>query len=423
MNFSHKSEKYIEIIYNNFNTCMLNKVINPNSNSVETVFFKNFLNLIKKAERFIHSRNIQNNISKKHIIIDSVKQMRFPTIYMSNFFPENIKKSIETDTLFEYEYNTILDDRNINFHFYTHNNHLSYNKLDIYVNYMLMWIFIVNLYSENKCSKKLNIFIFLTDFEKELPQNNITILDKEQINTGYTIVCSPTSEIVIYRNEEWFKVFIHETLHNFGFDFSTTPTKEFDKNISKLFPINTDLKIYESYCEAWARIINVCFCSYNILLNKNKNEIKHFTNEFVSYCDFLLQIERVFSLYQVNKILNYNGINYEHIYKNDNISVTTRNNLYKEKASVFSYFIVTSILLNDYTNFLKWCKTNNLIIIKFNKIPRTIYSFYEFIKNNYKNKLYIQSLKCIEKITHSKKINNNDKLFNKSLRMTILELN
>jgi hypothetical protein len=201
MNFSHKSEKYIEIIYNNFNTCMLNKVINPNSNSHENVFFKNFLNLIKKTESYIYSRNIQKNIIKKHSIIDSVKQMNFPTIYMSNFFPENIKKSVESDTLFEYEYNTILDDRIINFHFYSHNNHLSYNKLDMYVNYMLMWIFILNLYSENKCSKKLNIFIFFTDFEKQLPQDNITILNKEQINTGYTIVCSPISEIVIYRNE------------------------------------------------------------------------------------------------------------------------------------------------------------------------------------------------------------------------------
>lgn len=414
MELSNHSKKYIEIIYNKFNSCMLNKEINPNSNSVETSFFRNFYKQIKKADNFIHSDIIQNSISKRYTNIETSKQILFPKTYNNSFLPESIKKNIEMNTLLQFDYNTILDKRNINFHFYTHDVSMA-QKLDSYVNHMLMWIYILNSYVENNCSQLLDIFIFLTDAEKNLPDNNIIILNKENVNTGFTSSCSLVSEIVIYRKEEWFKVFIHETMHNFGLDFSLTNTSEFHNKISSLFPINTDFKIYESYCETWARIINACISSYSIL--NNKNDI----NSFIMYSDFFIQIERVFSLYQANKILEYNGISYDNLYKNDSISVVSRNTLYKEHASVFSYYIITSILLNDYGKFLKWCNKNNFGVIKFNKTPRTLYSFFNFIKTNYKSDTYVHTLRCIKNI--NKKNNfDNDNTFKKSLRMTILEM-
>ena len=412
MDISNQSKKYIQIIYDKFNSCMINRTINPNSNSVETLFFKNFFTRIKKAHTYIHSKAIQNNISKRYINIESTKQMKFPEIYNSAFLPESIKNNIELNTLIEFDYNTKLDERVINFHFYSHDASIS-NKLDNYVNYMLIWVYILNSYVENKCSQQLDVFLFLTNYEKQLPNNNILILNKENVNTGYTSICLPKSEIVIYRKEEWFKVFIHETIHNFGLDFSITRTDEVNQKLSRLFPINSDFKLYESYCEFWARIINACFCSYSIL--NNNNDI----NNFILYCDFLIQIERVFSLYQTNKILEYNGLSYNNLYKNDLISLSSRN-LYKEHASVFSYYVITSILLNDYTKFLKWCNNNNFEMIKFNKSPRTINSFFNFIKSNYKTDTYITSLKCIKNINKRNNFDH-DKILKKSLRMTILE--
>jgi hypothetical protein len=418
MLFSSKSQEYVKLIYNDFNKCMLNREINQKSNSIETTFLKQLFKLIKQSEKYIQSAAIKKNIFKHNINIDAIKQIKFPTIYNSNFFPENIKKNIEETTTTLIEYNAVLDGRVINFYFYTHDNsNLPTNTLDIYINYMLMWIHILNLYGENKCSKFLNIFIFLTDFKKTVPSNNFTILSPQEVNTGFTIVCSKISEIVIYRKEEWFKVFLHETLHNFGFEFSTMRLSEFNNNISRLFPIQSKFNLFESYCETWARIINAVFCSYSILNNKDN------INEFLSYTDFLLQIERVFSLYQANKILNYMGIKYENLFKNDKISIAARKHLYKEKANVFAYYIVTSILMNDYTKFLKWCNVNNFAIMKFNKTPRTLTSFYDFIKNNYDSEIYIKSLKCIQNI--NKKNNNNiknDDILKNSLRMTILEL-
>lgn len=418
MEFSNRSHEYVKYFYDNFSKCMLNKEIDPDSNSIETAFFKGLFDKIKISEKYINSSSLQTKIRKDRINIETVKQIKFPTLYNDSFFPEKIKRVIELNTIKGIIYNTILDKRKINFYFYIQDNNIDDCTLDIYVKNMLMWIYALNTYDGyNTCSQELNIFIFFTDFEKNIPTDNITILSQEHINTAYTITCSKNSEIIIYRKEEWFKVFVHETLHNFGFDFSTMHLKEFNEKIHEIFPINSKFNLYESYCETWARIINAAFCSYNIL--DNKNNIK----SFVSYCDILLQIERIFSLYQTNKILNYFGMKYENLYKKDKISISLRNTLYKEKTNVFAYYIITSIILNDYTDFIKWCNINNFTMIKFNKTPRTLESFYLFIKKKYTNAIYIKSLNCIEKIKKSLTNFKTNSFLNDSLRMTILELN
>jgi len=202
MQFSNQSQEYVEFIYNTFKSCMLDKEINPNSNSIETTFFKNLFEQLKQSEAYITSKRIQNNITKQYINIENTKQIYYPSVYNTNFFPEVIKKGIELNTIKGIIYNTKLDERKIDFYFYTQDTSIPRSTFDTYINYMLMWIYILNLYGNNtSCSQHLNIFIFLTDFKKKIPQNPITILAQEHVNTAYTLVCTPKSEIVIYRKE------------------------------------------------------------------------------------------------------------------------------------------------------------------------------------------------------------------------------
>ena len=74
-------------------------------------------------------------------------------------------------------------------------------------------------YASSECVSKINIVIYLTPFKKVLPDNSIAILDVENANSAVTLACHNPGEIIIYRKEEWFKVFIHETFHSFGLDF------------------------------------------------------------------------------------------------------------------------------------------------------------------------------------------------------------
>ena len=78
----------------------------------------------------------------------------------------------------------------------------------------------------------VSIHLFMTDFKKEIPKSTVDVIDVMNVNSGLSDVCQRDSEIIIYRKEEWFKVFIHETFHSLGLDFSNYSTPEFEKGIS-----------------------------------------------------------------------------------------------------------------------------------------------------------------------------------------------
>ena len=65
------------------------------------------------------------------------------------------------------------------------------------------------------------------------------------------------SKIVIYRDEEWFKVLIHELFHNLDLDFSTMNISKIRQKLLYKFEIKSKYNIYETYCEIWARILNI----------------------------------------------------------------------------------------------------------------------------------------------------------------------
>jgi L-rhamnose isomerase len=68
------------------------------------------------------------------------------------------------------------------------------------------------------------IYIYHTSLLKILPNTNVDILNENNVNTAFTRTCPSNSEIVVFRKEEWFKVFIHETFHSFGIDFASMNT-------------------------------------------------------------------------------------------------------------------------------------------------------------------------------------------------------
>ena len=72
-----------------------------------------------------------------------------------------------------------------------------------------------------------------------------------------------------------------------------------NEKILDIFPVNSEVNLYESYTECWARIMNCLFCSF--INMKNKNDI----NEFLSNAQFFIGFERIFAFFQMVKILNF----------------------------------------------------------------------------------------------------------------------
>ena len=92
--------------------------------------------------------------------------------------------------------------------------------------------------------------MYLTPTVKKLPHNKLEILSQDHCNTAVTTACEKEGEILIFREEEWFKVLIHETFHLLCLDFANMPTyilSEFNKKIRQLMPLRSEYNLFDAY--------------------------------------------------------------------------------------------------------------------------------------------------------------------------------
>lgn len=280
----------------------------------------------------------------------------------------------------------------------------------LYIRKIFMWLYIAEKYASNKCSRVLNLYFYMTNHLKTLPDVVQEPIHMVHVNTAFTLPCSEINYMYLFRSEEWFKVFIHETFHNFGIDFSKMDQKSAEKRILSRFPLPiSDIRIFESYCETWAQTINLLFISYwseskplyltqatskrYSQLNKTKKRAFSSTNPSFSKIrvkmESLLGKERPFSVFQCIKVLNHFDLTYDDIYKTDqhpaNI-VKIRN--YQEKTNVFSYYVLKTILFYHLNVFLEWCIENNENVLDFRKTESTLTKYVKLIEGLYADPEY-----------------------------------
>jgi len=303
--------------------------------------------------------------------------------------------------------------RKITFNFVMSNNEIT-DDVFHFVYLMLIWLYVISKYTQNsRCSKKLNIFIYFNDKKKHLPENKGECFEKKNVNTGFTFTCIPDSEIVIFRKEEWFKVFLHETFHNFALDFSDLDNENTTKFILSIFPVKSKVKLYEAYTDFWARTINCLLCSFMSCNNNKEN--------FLIRAMSCINYERHFSFFQAVKNLNHMNMTYKNLFLKDSSSILMRQE-YKEETSVLSYYIICSIFFNNFEKFLNWCEvfngnTKKSILIQFKNTTENQMELCEYIKNQYKSKEMIDTITTHEKIFALTK----NVFLKKTLRKSILE--
>ena len=201
-------------------------------------------------------------------------------------------------------------------------------------------ILILCLYKSSTLKLNINIDIFMTPFKKKISKDT-KILTSCEVNSGFT---SHNYKICIYRKEELNKVLVHELIHYLELDLNVVEFPDFYKFFN--IPPSTDIKLNESYTEILALVFN------SIIMSKTLTE-----------CKKILNSELKFSLYQVGKILN--------IYQFDNaleFFQSNNNNKFNQTTSVFSYFIVKTILLFNLNTFLELYYTQKINKYNFKKI-------------------------------------------------------
>ena len=370
-------------------------------------------NDMEEASEFIQLTN--DNEHSQIINVNHVNDIPKPDNFENTMFlPNTISNEILSKTGYVYCSQYKILGREVRIYFGLENNK-DIALIDGYKKRVLMWLYILNLYSSKKCSKYLDIYIYLNHQEKKLPNGEMEVLSPIHVNSAFTSCCSERSEIVIFRKEEWFKVFIHETMHNFGLDFCSIENKKMKTIMKNVFQIRSTMLMYESYCEFWGTIINSMFISY---LSK-KNITK---DDFIKKSIKNIESEVLFSLFQMNKILDHMGLEYEDLYENEENNIIKRNYLYKEDTNVFAYYIIKTILLYQYDDFFKWCGTNNLNLINFKKTNKNIELFCEFIVNNYENKDFMEHYTKLGLVFETLKSKRGNKVLINTTKMSILEM-
>jgi len=356
--------------------------------------------------------------------INMISQIPKPSIYDSYFFPTHIQQYINDEASCSLHYSSKVDGREVNLYFILFDELSSEQVLEMNkaVNMIYMWIYIINKYAVGKCSKSISLYLYMTPFKKEFPVNQLITLNAEHVNSGYTTGCKKDTEIVIYRKEEWFKVFIHETFHNFGLDFSDIHLYHVNMKLREIFNVNIEYKLYESYSETWARIINVMFYTYNQVSNdvsstKMIKSIYTPSEQFIQRFHTNMLIEANHSLIHALKILQFMDLNYKMITHKNHDNIAACNHLYHEKSPVFSYYIISGILINNYSEFMNWCNKNNTSLLLFKKTPNNLDKFLSLIQECVRYSPMIKNITRIEKILNRVDIKQ-DYPNSKSLKMT-----
>ena len=201
----------------------------------------------------------------------------------------------------------------------------------------------------------------------------------DHLNSGYT---ESYKELVIYRKEEFLKVFIHECFHLFCLEFSETYTTQYKEMLKSIFKVESDYLLFESVCEYWARTLNCAFVSFFM---KNDMTFQEFEKIFV----LNLSMETIFSMIQMKNYLSLHSLTYEDLLKRRVVP-------YKEETNGFCYYVITSILMFHYQPTMNWFINHNETVLNFSKSNKDLYLFHQYIQSIYNSKEFIDVLKKLK---------------------------
>jgi len=412
----------------------LNKYFKTAKNEISKIRFSaSTIKFIKNIYGSIIKCNLEC-INKANIIKLPFNETTFPKSNNFQGIPDEIRGEIENieQTTKIYEFRVKHRKVRVFFIFPTQGSQLNEKEMMKYIERMFIWLSIAYKYSPVNCAKNLYIYLYLTDLKKVLPAIDASIIGWEHANTAFTYSCreehisshnenndnKDISEIIIFRKEEWFKVFIHETIHCMGLDFSHMDTGFSNSKINSLFNINVDVKLFESYTECLAEIVNtIFFVYYSVINNKNVENMDYIYEKIEEN----MKNEILFSLFQCVKILDHYGLSYKNIYDNTNENHELCKK-YSEKSPIFAYYVLKPILLFYINDFVDWINKNNKGSLSFTKTVENINNYCMFFENFHKTPEYTGVIQNMEKEFHKIKNNTDLRTELETLRMTVFEM-
>jgi hypothetical protein len=387
---------------------MMTPKITPKGEKCVIKLYHMLLKAQKQSESITQHVKIIDELSRvKKYVKNFLSKYSVDAVY---YFPERMMRKVEENgeriisVVFE------LPKRTVRIYFImnatTFSDFSNPKRLNTYLSQLKLWFSFLDEVAPGACAKTLDIKIYLTDEKKTLPIIPGETIGVEHVNSAFSNICQRDGEIVIYRKEEWFKVLIHESLHNYGIDFTLMDQTKMATHLFKVFPIgaNIDNAIFsETYTETWAELLNIAFISLDLMDSEDSNP-----NTFSLYFHFLTQIELLHSLSQTQKILQHFDLSYKSLLERKSAEV------YKQSSHVFEYYILKTVLLVNYGEFLCWADDNMRDLIVFPDDEKKLTSFCDLLERLGKKDFSLRNEKItstIIELTHDE-----------NLRMTICEI-
>lgn len=461
--FSHNkiskdSKKYID-----FQKYIFNKLDSLYKFNIKNLCLDSNLDL-SKFRKFYYSQTYEYKSYVNKIYNSHFNNNKYITQEIKNYIKDG-EKNRENCLLI---YNIPYKNTTINFHFFIYNNvGISQKNMDYYdskILHMSTLINLVTLLTENNniyesntnkiCSKDgLNVYLMLTPFERKLENNykkdnkineEKSVLGAKHCNGGFCYGCVNSGEIIIYRFEEWFKVFCHECVHNFGVDnyiwnfiydvkFGNNKSNKIYHEFLNNFNLNTninnttfDIGLQECIVEFWGEFLNNSIFSYNYSKSCNLSDSSKLFKIYLSTFEKIANYELFHGLLQTTKILKTNSLTFERLMKFNENNYSIENN-YKEKSHLFSYYILKTLIIYDYKNFIISpfsLNQNNKILFNYANKLENMKLFFDNILKNANNKEFIKIINLIEDLYEFLREYKNCKKLNfiiNNLRMSILE--
>ena len=414
MSFSKTSEVLMKYFLNDFDK-FSKKITSKDQESLDKIF-KQFWWDIKISNSLIERYDKQNMLNTKLI-----QRKKYSELFESKFVPSSVKSYTESNMKGYLIVKTTLCnvDVEVVYALFKQSEINNLKKVENRIKKALRILrFLLFYVGTNNKVKKITINLYLTNIKKTLPKNQIKTLNEENCNSALTYACAEEGEVLVFREEEWKKVLIHELFHSLCLDFSGISYLLLKDKIKDLLKVKSDYEISEAYAEYWATILNSCFISFDILDDKEDYE------QFGLYSEFCVQFERIFAMFQLVKVLDYMGLRYKDLVSDGRMAKSLKNILYKEHTNVLAYYIIKTVLLYDYDKFLFWCEKYNISVVKFDKNQLNLRRFGNYFQEIYKNRRLTKSINDME-IKYSKLRgeykNPNKAVINVTTRMTICE--
>lgn len=184
--------------------------------------------------------------------------------------------------------------------------------------------------------------ILLTRAKKRYPKG--VVFGPENANTGWSM----HDKLVVYREEEWLKVFIHECFHFFNFEKHLNHP-QYSTRLARMFQVRQPIYLAEVYCEFWARIINCMMISQYADIP----------------LDVLMKREAKHSVRHMINVLHHMNVKYTSLFQ--------RENTFQENTNILAYVVVTAVLMGNH--YYKYVDFSTMAVPFESKAGRTMLMF------------------------------------------------